>query len=564
MQKPARSKGVPRYCSLLKKKILQKNHIDANCAPLLRAGFCILFIKKFMRTKTPTKIFFLLCVATILIVLAQPAKSQTSETVLAPKLGCSDLRALTGYEFSIESATLVPASADAPGYCRVRGLIQPEIQFEVSLPVEWNHRFYMFGNGGYAGESLEAANRIGQRHGALRKGFVVAQTNTGHDAMTEMGGTFALNRQKLLDYAFRSLHTTAETGKRIAEAYYGSRPTRSYFEGCSTGGRQALILAQRFPADFDGIVAGAPVLNFSGTMTSYAYRTQAFAAAPIAYAKLKMLAEKIYANCDAKDGLKDGLIDDPRRCDFRPSRDLSKCAEGADNTDCFTAAQIGALEKFYGDVPSNGQRYFPGWPLGVEVAGPNGRSGWDNWIVNEKGPTSISVNFSENFFRYLAFPEKNPKYELSSFNFEQDVKKLAWIHGVLDATDTDLSSFKKRGGKLLMYFGWADPALNAQMGVDYYESVTAKMGATTPEFFRLFMVPGMFHCGGGVGCSSFDKLTPLLQWVEHGTNPDHIVGARIVDGKTDRTRPLCPYPQVAKYKGAGSTDDAQNFVCGSR
>ena len=509
--------------------------------------------------------YFLLLIAIFSItqfIQAQPIAPPSGETVLAPKISCSDLRSLTGYDFTVETATLVPATADAPGYCKIRGQIQPEIQFEVSLPVEWNRRFYMFGNGGYAGEPLEAPNRIGQRIGALKRGFVVAQSNTGHDATTEPGGTFALQRQKLLDYGFRSLHTTAETGKRLAAAYYGSRPTKSYFEGCSTGGRQALILAQRFPEDFDGIVAGAPVLNFSGTMVSYSKMAQAFSAAPIPYAKLKTLSDRIYATCDDKDGLKDGLIDDPRRCDFRPSRDLPKCADGAENSECFTDAQISTLEKIYSDVQSNGKRFFPGWPVGIEVAGPNGRSGWDNWIVNEKGQPTIQVNFAENFFRYLAFPEKNPKFELSSVNFDEDPKRLEWIHSVLDATDTDLSSFKKRGGKLLMYFGWADPALNAQMGVDYYESVTAKMGASTPEFFRLFMVPGMFHCGGGVGCSSFDKLTPLMQWTEKNTAPDSIIGSRIMNNKTDRTRPLCPYPQVAKYKGSGSIDDAANFTCG--
>lgn len=505
--------------------------------------------------------FAAVCSITSLAQAQTALQAPAGETALAPKIACADLRALTGYEFTVESATLVPPAADAPGYCRVRGLIQPEIQFEVSLPAEWNRRFYMFGNGGYAGESIEAPNRVSQRLGSLRRGFVVAQTNTGHDAVAEPLGTFAVNRQKLLDYAFRSLHTTAETGKRIAAVYYGAQPTRSYFEGCSTGGRQALILAQRFPEDFDGIVVGAPVLNFSGTMVGYAKRAQAFAAAPIPYAKLKTLAERIYAQCDDKDGLKDGLIDDPRRCDFRPSRDLPKCVEGADDSTCFTAAQIGALEKIYSDVISNGQRFFPGWPVGAEVAGPNGRSGWDNWIVNEKGQPTISVGFGESFFRYLAFPEKNAKYELTSFDFDQDVKKLEWIHGVLDATDADLNSFKKRGGKLLMYYGWSDPALNAQMGVEYYESVLAKMGATTPEFFRLFMVPGMFHCGGGIGCSSFDKLTPLIQWVERGTAPERLIGARVANGKTDRTRPLCPYPQVAKYKGSGSTDDAANFTC---
>src|SRR5882724_6369139 len=174
-----------------------------------------------------------------------PLKPPTGETTLAPKIACADLRTLTGYEFSIESAIAVTAATGAPAYCQVRGLIQPEIQFEVSLPAEWNRRFYMFGNGGYAGEALYS--RAGQRLNGLRRGFVVAQTNKGHDGAMEPLGTFAVNPQKLLDYAFRSLHTTAETGKRLAAAYYGSRPTRSYFEGCSTGGRQALILAQRFP-----------------------------------------------------------------------------------------------------------------------------------------------------------------------------------------------------------------------------------------------------------------------------------------------------------------------------
>ncbi|NOT64202.1 MAG: tannase/feruloyl esterase family alpha/beta hydrolase [Acidobacteria bacterium] len=512
---------------------------------------------------TRSLVAFLLMAFAAAFVQAQ-SPLPTAETSLAPKIACAELRALTGYEFTVESATLMPAANDVPAHCRVRGLIQPEIQFEVSLPAAWNRRFYMFGNGGYAGEALEAANRAGQRHNGLRRGFVTAQTNTGHEAAGEPLGAFAMHRQKLLDYAFRSLHTTAETGKRLATAYYGTRPIRSYFEGCSTGGRQALMLAQRFPEDFDGIVAGAPVLNFSGTMVSYARMVQAFKAAPIPYAKLKPLAERIYAQCDEQDGLKDGLIDDPRRCRFCPSCDLPKCADGTDNAakpDCFTEAQMETLEKVYGDVTSNGQRYFPGWPLGAEVAGPNGRSGWDNWIVNEQALPTIWQNFGQAFFRYLAFPEKNPSYELTSFDFDKDLKRLDWIHSVLDATDPDLSGFKKRGGKLLMYFGWADPALNARMGVEYYESVMTTMGATTTDFFRLFMVPGMFHCQGGVGCSSFDKLTPVMQWVEKSTAPDRLIGSRIVNGKTDRTRPLCPYPQVAKYNGSGDSDKAENFSC---
>jgi hypothetical protein len=293
--------------------------------------------------------------------LAPPA----GETTLQPKLGCADLRSLTGYEFTVESAVLIPASDDRPEYCRVRGQILPEIRFEVDLPATWNRRFYMYGNGGYAGESLDSPQRGGARVAGLRGGFVVASTDTGHDAATEPLATFAQNRQKLLDYAFRSLHTTAETGKQIATAYYGSKPTRSYFEGCSTGGRQALILAQRFPDDFDGVIAGAPVLNFTG----------------------------------------------------------------------------------------QGKRIFPGWPISSEVAGPNGRSGWDFWKINQSGQPSISIAFGETFLKYMAFPDKNSKTDLANFEFDKDPPRLEWIHNILDATDPDLSRFKQRGGQTAKYKG---------------------------------------------------------------------------------------------------------------
>ena len=476
-----------------------------------------------------------------------------------PAMGCGDLRSLTNNEISIASALLVPATADAPEHCRVSGQVLPQVGFEVGLPTQWNGRFYMFGNGGYAGEALDSPARRATAARAMRLGYATAQTDTGHSAATEPLGAFAADRQKLLDYAFRSLHVTAEAAKLLVRTYYGGAPTRSYFEGCSTGGRQGLILAQRFPADFDGIVVGAPVLNFSGTMVAYANDAQALRAAPIPASKLPLLAEKIYAQCDAQDGLKDGLIDDPRRCGFEATRDLPQCDAG-DQPGCFTAGQIGALEKIYGDVVSQGKRIFPGWPVGAEIAGPNGRSGWDPWFVNDAGPTT-DVAFSQAFFRYLAFSKPDPTYDLSQFNLDRDPPRLEAIHQILDATDTDLSRFEQRGGKILMYFGWADPALNPLTGVEYYEQVSQRMGAATGGFFRLFMVPGMFHCNGGVGADTFDKLGPLAGWVERGTAPDAIPASRVIGGKVVRTRPLCAYPEAARYKGSGSTDDAANFAC---
>jgi feruloyl esterase len=480
-----------------------------------------------------------------------------------PKIGCADLRALTGYEFTIATATDAAAAGDVPAHCRVTGLIQPEIRFEVVLPANWNRKLLMSGNGGYAGNSVDGPQRSGNSTRGLRLGYATAATNTGHEASVEPLGTFAVNQQKLLDYAFRSLHVTADAAKKIIAAYYGASPAKSYFEGCSTGGRQALILAQRFPNDFDGIIAGAPVLNFTGTMTSYACIAQALAAAPIPYAKLELVAKRVYETCDAKDGLADGLIDDPRRCDFAPARDLPRCA-GAEAPDCFTAGQIAALEKIYSDVTGGGKRLFPGWPVGAEIAPPGGRSGWDGWFLRADGGKATQVAFSETFFSYLAYPKKDPEFKIASFNFSTDPQRLETIHNILDATDPDLSRFRDRGGKLIMFFGWADPALNPRMGVEYYESVLAKMGPATQQFFRLFMVPGMFHCAGGVGTSNFDMLTALESWVEKGSAPDSIPASHTQSGKVTRTRPLCPYPQTAQYKGSGSIDDAANFTCAAR
>jgi feruloyl esterase len=286
-------------------------------------------------------------------------------------------------------------------------------------------------------------------------------------------------------------------------------------------------------------------------------------AAPIAAEKLKVLADAVYGKCEATDGVADGLIDDPRTCAFTPSADLPRCASDADGPGCFTSAQIRTLETIYGGVKRNGAELFPGWPVGAEIAAPGAttRSGWMPWFVAPPNNAPIQTNFAETFFKYMAFGRPNPSYDWLTFNADADLDKLQWTRGVLDATDPDLSRFKARGGKIVSYFGWADPVLNPMMGVTYYESVTQKLGPSTTDFYRMFMVPGMFHCSGGIGVSTFDALTPLVEWVEKGTAPPSIIGSRLVDGKPMRTRPLCPYPEIAKYKGTGSIDDAANFRC---
>lgn len=505
-------------------------------------------------------ILTLFCVASVF--------GQKPEDARKPAMACKELRDLTSYELSVIAATMIAASPDTPEHCRVSLMVQPEMNIEVNLPSAWNGSLKMFGNGGWAGESFDAAGRVATRARGLRAGFVTAATDTGHSAALEPGASFALSRQKLLDFGFRSLHVTAETAKMLARTYYGAGPAKSYYEGCSQGGRQGLTLAQRFPNDFDGITVGAPALNQVGTHVARAYWMKGMNANPFPAAKLGLLADRVYEQCDAKDGLKDGLIDDPRRCDFQPSRDLPHCAAGTDQPECFTTDQIRALERIYGDVMSQGKKFFPGWPVGAEIAGSNGQSGWIGQEINgPNGQPGAWTTYGSNFLRFIAPGAKNVAADtdaaalFAKFDIDKDPVRMEELRQILDANDPDLSAFRRRGGKLLMYFGWADPQLNAKMGLEYYEQVVEKMGESTSDFYRLFMVPGMFHCGGGVGTSTFDAATPVVKWVENGTAPERIEASRVVAGKVVRTRPLCAYPMVARYKGSGSIDEAANFAC---
>lgn len=499
------------------------------------------------------------------IISTTPAAAQTDKcpglTALALRAGDSAVK--------IESATLVAATANAPEHCDVRGVIWPEAKFAVKLPTKWNERFYMVGGGGYAGVIGH-----GPMNAGLQKGFATASTDTGHDAAKEPLATFARRtpdnphaERKILDYAYLAVHNTAVVARQIIKTYYGNGPRYSYWVGCSTGGRQGLMEAQRYPEDFDGYVIGAPVLKISHEQLRGIWNAQAVSSGPgmIAVAKLPMLAEAVYRKCDGVDGLPDGVIDDPRRCPFDPARDLPKCPVDADGADCFTSAQIAGLKKVYGGVrTSTGKLLYPGQPIGAEIAVPlpNGqtRSGWIGSIGAEPG---AGLAFGETFMRYMAHnPPLGPDWSYKSFNFDSDPQKLAAISAIIDAINPDLRVLKKRGGRIIQYHGWADALVNAQMSVDYYESVLKKMGEKqTKEFYRLYLVPGMFHCAGGVGCDRADWFTPLVEWVEKGVAPDAIIGSRVEKGETVRTRPMCAYPEVARYKGAGDRSKAENFTC---
>jgi len=491
-----------------------------------------------------------------------------SKADIEPHKACEAIGKLKSKEIATITATAIPAGGGAPAHCRVTGLLSPEIAFEVSLPAKWNGRFYMIGNGGHAGEAMDDPGRIAQRNSALQLGFAFAQTNTGHDARKEPGGSFVLsNPQKAIDYAWRAVHLTAVTTKEITRDYYGKPVSHAYWNSCSNGGRQGLLEAQRFPDDFDGIVANAPWVDQTGFTIGAMWNQKALSEAPVTPAKLAMVGRKTMEKCDAIDGLKDGLIDDPRKCSFDPARDVPSCSAGTDGPDCLTAAQAGTISKVYSGPMSNGKAVFPGYMPGSEAVMPGlfgggEGSGWLNLIVAaQPGAKPADFNLAEGTMRFLVFKPPMPDYDYKTFDFDRDVHLLDDWSKQADAKNPDLSKFHKRGGKLIMTYGWADSILQPLMGVNYYEQAVGKNGPDTAGFFRLFMVPGMAHCGGGIGPDRNDAVTAVIDWVEKQTAPNSIVANRVVNNQVVRTRPLCPYPQVARYSGQGSIDEAANFRC---
>lgn len=452
---------------------------------------------------------------------------------------------------TLTSATLVAATSTVPEHCDVRGTILNNIGFAVELPTFWNGRFYMVGNGGFAGNIEFTAMDTG-----LKLGYATASTDTGHDSNVSPLASFAYNnRTGEIDYCFRSVHMTAITAKEIIETYYGEPPSYSYLVGCSCGGWQGMMEAQLFPLDFDGIVAGSPTFDYAGHMISGIWNALALSGdGNIPIEKLEILADAVYEKCDGADGLVDGIINNPLDCTFDPSTDLPP--------DSFTPAQVEALEKIYGGVRnSEGELIFPGQPVGAEVFA-DGISGWNIGLIDISEP-SLQLTFSESFLKYMAFEvDPGPDYDWRTFNFDTDTPRLAYMSSLLNANNPDLSTFKARGGKIIHYHGWADTALNPLMSVNYYEDVLNLMGVEeTMDFYRLYMVPGMFHCWFGPGCFSVDWFTPLVSWVEDGIAPEVLIGSHFENGIVTMTRPHCPYPRVPVYIGSGSIDDAVNFGC---
>lgn len=440
------------------------------------------------------------------------------------------------------------AFASLPAFCRVAVTLTPtsdsDIKVEVWLPVTgWNGKYQAVGNGAWQGSIGYAAMAE-----ALRRGYATSSTDTGH-----VGGSASFGMghpEKVIDFAYRSEHEMAVTSKAVINAYYGSAPKFSYWNGCSAGGRQAMKEAQMFPDDFNGIIAGSPGLDWSGRTAQAVRIAQSLQneQARLTPAKTQVLHSAVMAACDELDGVKDGLIENPLACKFDPGVLVCK---GGEEPACLTQAQVDTARLIYSPIvdPKTKQE-IPGLAPGSEL-------GW-----TDMGWSASARATGLDHFRYLVFSD--PQWDVQKFSVAADVARLReGPSGAIDAPDPNLKPFFDRGGKLIQYHGWADPQITPLASVAYFNRVAAANGGASKVHasYRLFMAPGMGHCGGGAGPNDFDELIALEQWVEQGKAPDMIPATHSANGKVDRTRPLCPFPQVASYKGSGSIDDAANFVC---
>ena len=495
---------------------------------------------------------------TILLSAITPAVAATCDSLssltlpdttitLAQPLGPGEFNPPSGRAGGPSNASLFK---DLPAFCRVAATLKPtsdsDIKIEVWLPASgWNGKFQAVGNGGWAGVISYSALAE-----ALERGYATSSTDTGHVGPT---GSFALGHpEKLTDFAYRAVHQMTVQAKAIIAAFYGDQPKLSYWNGCSTGGRQGLKEAQRFPDDYDAIIAGAP----ANPRTRLAFATLWIAQAAhkdeasyIPPAKYPAIHQAVLNACDALDGLKDGLITDPARCHFDPQ--VLSCKD-ADGLTCLTAPQIETVRKILSPAknPQTGEEIFPTLEPGSEL-------GW----AALAGPQPFQATVDH--FRYVVF--KDPNWDWKTLNFTSDVALADKIDNeTINATDSNLKPFLAHQGKLLLYHGFSDQNVPPQATINYYKRVVDTLsgaGLQPADSIRLFMVPGMGHCGGGEGPNTFDMASALEQWKEQGHAPVRIVASHRTSGKVDRTRPLCPYPQIAKYKGAGSIDDEANFVC---
>lgn len=503
---------------------------------------------------------------------------------------CESLSSLKLPDTTITSAQTVEAGAfpvpedlkslkgifkNLPAFCRVMAEIKPaqdsNIKIEVWMPLKgFNGKFSGEGNGGFAG-SINYAGMAA----AIMRGDASASTDTGHTGSPIDASWARGHAEKIIDFGYRAIHEMTLRAKGVVGAFYGQAPQHSFFAGCSNGGRQGLMEAQRFPADYDGIIVGAPANYWTRVFSTFIWDIQALQADPASYipaSKVPAIDAAVLAACDANDGLKDGIITDPSSCRFDPA--TIACKDG-DSDNCLTPKQVTALTRIYSGPHINGKQLFPGFMPG----GESGGGGWPIWIVGQGPGKDLQTTFAEGFFTNMI--SANGPMDLKTVNVEAAMNLANEQQGrTFNADNPDLKAFVNRGGKLIIYHGWSDAALPPLATIQYFKDVQKTLGQKkTDGAVRLYMVPGMQHCIGGSGPSSFGQFVgfgspdpehdihvALEQWVEKGLAPGKLIAAKVADDPgasqpAQMTRPLCPYPQVAKYKGNGDVNDAANFVC---
>jgi feruloyl esterase len=466
---------------------------------------------------------------------------------------CESLRSVSITNLTITTAELVKPPAPAAGrggggaqqplpeYCRVVMVLKPSsdsnINSELWLPTNWNGRFMATGNGGFGG-SIQGLNEM---RNAVRLGYATAGNDTGHSAADGPNGMFALGHpEKIVDFAYRALHEMTATSKKLINDFYGRPQQFAYYKGCSTGGRQGVMAAQRYPEDFDGIIAGALANRHIQMHTAGVARGIHIARNPdqeLSQAKADLVNKLVMDTCDT---LKEGF-NNPRACtvDFKKLA----CAAGTSTDSCLTPAQLKSVDLFYGGLKnSKGELIFSGQALGNPIGAMRG--------------SIPAIGTGNDTVRIWGF--QDPNYDWKTFDLDRDMPIINSKVGFVDAVDPDLSRFKARGGKLLLYAGWGDTGITPENTVLYYESVLNKMGKNQGDFTRLFLVPGMGHCGGGPGPNTFDTIGAMEQWREKSVTPTQLTAFNPTSGLT---RPLCAYPQAAKYKGSGNVKDAANWSC---
>jgi feruloyl esterase len=487
--------------------------------------------------------------------LAASAQCSSLTTFAAPGVTVTHVEIVPAGPATTAGRGAAPARSGitVPEHCRVTAVLKPSsdsnIQMELWLPTEtWNGKFQAVGNGGWAGTISFAAMAD-----ALRNGYATASTDTGHTGATG-SAAFAVNHpEKVTDFAYRAIHEMTITSKALIRAFY-ERPARlSYFNGCSTGGRQGMMEAQRFPDDYDGIVAGAPVYNqihLSASQLARQVDALKNRASMLTPDNVKLLADAAIAACDGNDGVRDGLISNPERCAFEPATLVCKAGGSATPLDagsaaCLTPAQVETVNRAYAGVATTtGDKVYPGSARGFEAG-----------LRMPDAPMEL------HFAPFRDIGRQDASWNPMSFDLERDLALTLKNASGLEATDPNLARFKARGGKLLLYHGWADPGPAPAGTIAYYSAVDRTLGGKQDGWMRLFMLPGVGHCGGGAGPDQADFMAALERWREAGIAPDRVEAMRVRNNRVDMTRPLCPYPQVAQYKGAGSTNDAANFVC---